>query len=413
MKSKYLDNHIIYKLLLLTVFMLNTITALHTIISPFFKALLVVGVAILIFDFIRGKRILKDKSLWALLAFAAVYLVSIIINRQEGLSENLKELSYMVIFMLTLYGGDRSEADADFELEVLGRFLFMLCALLSIANLATYLFAESSTYVTGDGLTGYIGSFEGRMCGLVYMNTGGAIYALLITISFAFLWTKKLSLVEKILCYIGIALGLVCLVLANSRTSIAALILTLVAAVIWLLPTRREKLSESRKYKAFQKSLLILLAVGFIIAAEQIFTKGPILWFVNNVLSGRGMLWTGGIDLWKESPLFGTTAINFVSYLQTNFTGWEAGGIHSLYLAVPVYSGIFGCIALTAFTVINSLRARGKIASPTKGFAAVAIIIMLALFMELAEARAIFKTNIFSVIFWIALGNMRTRLDKR
>ncbi len=407
--SVVIKQHIIYKALLLFVLLLCTIGYMHELLSPYLKFFFIYGAGILVYDFIKGKRIWRDKSLWIFIGFLAIYWITCAVNADGYFVRNIKGLAYMGLFALTLYSNEGDEEDVIAGGQMLARITLIMLFAMSLTCLITYLAADSYVYETSDGVLGFIGELDGRMCGLVYFNTGGALYAIMILLAAGILVCGKCGAFMKVFAVVSILLGAVCSALAYSRTSIAAVVVTLIIGVIVLLPQYVTKLGDG--YKKFERILFVIccgVAVGgaltFLIIGQPAFD------LLDGIFTGRISIWKEGLRVFAEHPLFGVGNEGIVDMLYLpELLSWEGGGLHSLYVNVLVASGILGAATLTAFSVYNYVACRKLFKNPDKDSIVAALLVLVILVMEIAETRVLFRASFFGALFFLALGYIKAR----
>ncbi|MBQ0025965.1 MAG: O-antigen ligase family protein [Lachnospiraceae bacterium] len=404
-----IKQHIIYKALFLSVLLLCTIGYMHEMLSPYLKFFFIYGVGILIYDFIKGRRIWRDKSLWIFVGFLAIYWICCAVNADEYFVRNIKGLAYMGLFALTLYANEGDEEDVIAEGQILARFTLVILFAMSLTCLVTYLTADSFVYEVSDGVLGFVGELDGRMCGLVYFNTGGAIYAIMILLAAGILVCGKCGSLMKVFAIVSILLGAVCSALAYSRTSIAAAAVTIIIGVIVLLPQYCTKLGDG--YKKFERILFAICCGVAVSGALTFFVIGqPAFDLINGIFTGRLSIWKEGLRVFAAHPLLGVGNEGIVGMLHVpSLLSWESGGLHSLYINVLVASGILGAAALTAFSVYNYIACRKLFKNPDRESIVAALLVLEILVMEIAETRVLFRAEFFGAVLFLALGYIKAR----
>ncbi len=426
--KELLQKHTIIKCLLMCVSLFGSIAWVHQLLSPFMKVLLALGFAAVLYDIVRRRFFLKDPAFWLLVAFAASYCVSAFVNGGGQSGRAVRDMLYMVLLFCLLFAGQK-ESDADLERReriVLAKAALVMMLVMVAACFAAYLALSPSTYVTADGTVGYIGELDGRLAGLVHMNVIGAVSAMTVILCTGMLVLGTGGL-WRIVCAAAVALSTATLVLSRSRTSILALAITFVCVlaryVIWA------KMSPTSRLAAKKAAYSILtLAVGGVIAfVVYSAAKGTLAAAVSNaarygdsLLTGRVSIWAEGLRLFAEHPFLGITVQNFAAtaIVPIEYT-WSGGGIHSLYVGVPVGSGLAGSALLTVFTVycaVSGRRARRMAAAAGEDvlrakydgswhLAGVMICFLLA--QGFAESYLLFSLSFFAVIFWLCMGIRR------
>ena len=239
-----------FKAVLLFVMAVSTIQWVHYHFSFVYRGFLVWGALIIAWDYFHGKKLWEGKTLNLLMAFCMFYAVTIFLNREVELVKNLKALAYMVILFITLYGGGKADpVQSKRERKILLTELFVLFLLIALLCLALFLMGYHKTYKTPDKVIGYIGSFNGRLAGLMNSNTIGAFFSISVLLDLGLLLGKKVPKTwQKVMVWISLFLSVICLFLSYSRTSLYALAAALALGVFWLLP-RMVRAFDTASYK--------------------------------------------------------------------------------------------------------------------------------------------------------------------
>ncbi|MEZ4357066.1 MAG: oligosaccharide flippase family protein [Eubacteriales bacterium] len=193
------------------------------------------------------------------MAFLLLYAITIILNFDSNLKDNLKDYPYIFLFLILLYGYDVSKTREKFrkEIKILSNAIIIITFLLSFVCLITYIIQVTITYqsiITKD--YSYIGIYLNRLWGIYNPNTGGTLCLLSIALSILcmFILRKK----EFISLYIiNILLQYSNLVLNQSRASFIGLTVFAFLIVFFGIKKGVKKLRETN-----MKNVLLRAAAG-------------------------------------------------------------------------------------------------------------------------------------------------------
>ena len=416
--KELLSRHTILKCAMILASMFSLIGYGHELLGPYMKVLLIWAALEVLAGFIIDRKLLKDIPTWLLMGFLALYAVSALRAGADTRMDTLKSIAYMGAMFLICYQGGiaGSPAMRRTESQLIARFAVICITVMEIACFAVYEFADAATYVCSDGVIGYIGSMDGRLCGLVHMNVIGAVSALGIILGAGMTVAGERG-IFRIICIVCIIFGTVCLVLSYSRTAIIGLavagLYSLYAGLI-----RPGFQPEGRGTRRICAIAVTCLAAGVLAGVITYYSSrgllitklDEVLSWANGTLSGRIEIWTQAIDSFKDSLIFGSTYEGFMAGVhEISVSGWEGGGVHSIYLGVLTFSGIAGCAALAAFTVVNrrKLRRSGLRRNPEYIIATMAVIFLL--IQGATECYLLFGFSFFAVIYWTCMGIRRER----
>ena len=163
-----LERRTAFKAVLLFVMAISTIQWVHYHLAFVYRGFLVWGALIIAWDFFHGKKLWEGKTLNLLMAFCMFYAVTIFLNRETELVSNLKALAYMVILFITLYGGGKADpVQTKKERKILTAELLTFFTVLAVVCLVLFLLGFHKTYKTPDKVIGYLGTFNGRLAGMM------------------------------------------------------------------------------------------------------------------------------------------------------------------------------------------------------------------------------------------------------
>lgn len=431
-----------YKCLFIIAMLVSAVPYLHEIISPYIRIVLGIGILLLAGYAVFNRRLWKTRFLWILLAFAGAYLVTILANREQYLTENLKAWLYMLVIFLLLYGYDvgKNRLDRRKEMTLVLHTFLIGVFVLSLICLLTFIFSVKVSYEV-NGSYMYIGMYDNRLWGLYNPNTGGALNATAMILSLAFLLEGEGGRGRKIFYAVNLFLQGSCLVLTSSRASVCAAVI-LVAVMTGIYVSARRKDNKRRILLGAAAGLLtaVLLAGGGMILKEGLSYVPSMMQEetpkkTNLVrkerqearkggsLTGRGDLWNAGWEGFLEAPVLGSGREGLYDRCEKHLQDpeWKAslydGGLHNILLTVLVSSGAVGFGILTVFVVltVRDILRYGVLQKHFgKDFLFLGNVMVLAAFgaMEMMEARILYRVGIFYVFFWMVYGYVMYDVQK-
>ncbi|MET4639308.1 O-antigen ligase family protein [Mycetocola sp. 2940] len=154
-------------------------------------------------------------------------------------------------------------------------------------------------------------------------------------------------------CRIGFGIVLIALVWTGSRTALIAAALGLLTIGLWKLSK-----GKSEVLRALSPLGLIIVYTGALLVSPLIVsTARP------DSFTGRGYIWSGSLDLWRDSPLVGQGPGIF--HIIKNFNNEVGSGAfhgHNLLVHILVTAGVLGVVAFVLLVILMIVRsvAHGK-----------------------------------------------------
>ena len=450
-----LGNRLLFICVLMVTLLFDTILLVHDYTGPLIKVFLVWGAFVILWNVFNGEKLWRTKPMLWLVLFSAFYAVTSIVTDRAYLVENIKTLAYMVVFFAILYGHDSHKSFEAWkkELKTIMKVFVGVTAVLGVVCLATFLFSIEGSIVTNHG-TMYIGMCENRLWGLYNPNAGGAIN--LISIIFAMgLFLNVSEKRSKILLGIHMGIQYACLLLTGSRTALYAFILCIGMYVFFMANAKNERFSV-RTIKGFVLNsvltlvtMLLLLGAGNVVksglsyvppAIGRVMTAAGIdIMGVNDsnrveltrkevlenreggLLTGRMYLWKAGLSALKESPILGISKEATYDYAKEYIEDEQwlehmEASLHNVYITVLVASGVIGLILFMLFLIHNvwGIFKTGFRKEPFDGyelFGICAVFVLGMLIIECTEARILYRTEVFNVMFWTICGYAYTYVE--
>lgn len=439
-------NKLLFTCVLIVTFLLDTILLIHDYTGPLLKLFIVWGTLIIIWDFFYRKQLWNTKNLKWLIFFGASYLITTLINSRSYLGDNLKILAYMMIFFIVLYGHNQAKTMEKWKKQIRTIMLvyFWTATILAIICFITFLFSINHEILTRDGYM-HTGMYDNRLWGLYNPNAGACInvVAIFFAIGIGTSLEKK-YLYKKIVLAIASIIHYMCLLLTSSRAALYSFVLG-AGILFFLFLNTRSKTALTKSKKVILKN--VLLAVTVIVALYGV--ESPIKQVVSyipgcikmvcsgedkaeeiekveltrkeelenrdgGILTGRAYLWKAGLKALEQSPLFGISKAATYDYSKEYIEDpqWLEHlevSLHSVYITVLVASGWIGFVLFVIFLLKNILpMIRVALFHNNDDnymiYASCIVVVACLLIIELVEARIIYRTEVFNVIFWAICG---------
>ena len=226
---------VIFKVCYLLLTLATFITVIYASpIQPLLvKASLVLGMVLILIRVVKIRKYAKMPCVILMVLFCVSFLLTTVMNRQYGITENGKWVIWTGIQFFALYVCDveRSEEKYRREFRILSHILIVCSSIAALASIAQLVQVYSQYITTADGefiVTGYT---WGRLWG-VYTdpNYGAVISVISITLSLLFILQKK-GLI-RIAYIVSIILNFVYFVYSDSRTGEIAIVVS-VGLFLW------------------------------------------------------------------------------------------------------------------------------------------------------------------------------------
>lgn len=424
----------------------------QTFDSVFFKVLGVLGIFILLIDAFFNFKSRSFPYSILLSVYVFFLIITIIINRQYGVGENLKVLMWSLIqyFVIYQFAYDNPKFEKFFDRISLG-FIYSWF-ILSLGSLVLFFckFGYEKYYDARHRIR--IGFLESRLFGLFSDVNNGAIAALaVIILAIYFLYQRRFKGINKFVLFFSIPIQFAFIVLSGSRSTY------LIAIVIVAIGTFFTVISFSKLNNVFHKSLLALIysgvfVIGFIVLFNFIkWGFQEILPHLNEVKFGeinnkitkknvypdnntvdtlvrkdvadnsdvsnaRLSIWKSAFDLFKTKMLIGISPKNIVPYAQTVIPdGYIAKvqiAIHNAFLNVLTSTGILGFIPFISFlmkSVAVNIKRFVRVKFNISNFHFFYCLILLAYILYAAlNNELVYENTIGTFVFWLFLGRVNS-----
>ena len=357
------------------------------------KASLVLGMVLILIRVVKIRKYAKMPCVILMVLFCVSFLLTTVMNRQYGITENGKWVIWTGIQFFALYVCDveRSEEKYRREFRILSHILIVCSSIAALASMVQLVQVYSQYITTADGefiVTGYT---WGRLWG-VYTdpNYGAVISVISITLSLLFILQKK-GLI-RIAYIVSIILNFVYFVYSDSRTGEIAIV---VSVGLFLILWFSKKKASAKKIVRFGVPVILIVciaAAGFggmqvmksqygkyyaAVSAERAknrpkqevkkdnSTAGRKQDIQQDVSNGRFALWQSAVEVWETSPVYGAGYSTFVPYAQEhtpdtyavnndqgNYTSMHNTFFNALAFQGTIGAVLFVLIALRIFTYV-------------------------------------------------------------
>lgn len=355
------------------------------------KVTLVLGVLTIFIRVIKWKKYRKIPCLILMALFCLSFLLSTVMNRQYGMTDNLKWIIWTGIQFFGLYvcDPDRDEKKYKREFEIISHIFIIVTVIAAAASLIMLVKSYSAILYTVDGEFIVTGFEWDRLWGVYTDPNYGAICSV-IGIVLSLLYAIQKKGIRKCGYVIAIVLNYVYLVFSDSRTGEIAL---MVSVGIFLCFCVIKKFQNKKYLKSAFLVICVLLA-AFIVGQEmktqniiyqkkaaairEINTKKQVGIKENqksqpteqkniqenkksqpterqkniqeDVSNGRLALWKSSIEIWESSPVYGSGYSTLIPYTKehvpdtyaVNNDVGEYTSMHNTFFSTLAFQGAIG-----------------------------------------------------------------------
>ena len=415
--------------------------------SVLYSIFAIAGALLVAYDFLSGRIPLYSRVTLFMIAFLLICLVSSFVNMRYGLLSNLKTIVWTGIHFFVLFASSRGKTRDQVFREV--RLVFTPYSVIWLVgvllSLGLFITLQGGFITLMDGTRSEYGFIKERLFGaFTDPNVAGVLSLTSIALSVFCLRGKRRKLVKAYHIF-----NIVCMVLyailSSSRTTLLAGALAFTVVLTLYLFQRLDR----KKLAGFWKRSVCVVCSA-VIAAGMVLGSGlihkqlaylPAIYEeivdsnrtehqlkpidVNRTDVGDGKdisnlrfkIWSNALDLFKESPIIGTSPRNHLAYAEiytpNQIIHKKQYSIHNGYLAVLVTTGIAGAAVflLLAAHAAETLYL-GFIAKKTKtketGYLPLLFILILLAISAVSMMGIVFGNSISEVAFWLVLGYLFT-----
>ena len=395
MNAKVFKKRFISSLLFLLLFMSDAVIRIRGYEDKSIDLQVVLKFTILILCFIVGLNSLKYKKFYSLnymvLSFLGLFVISSSYSPNFSYSLYIS-FTYIAVFLFVFYCFMNLEFETIINVAVKAFFVFAVISLflyVFIPNLGRFAYWSNDVFYVSNRMSGLAGSANNFARIMV-------VYFILLV----FYKTFLLKFYSLKFLYFQMLLSLTCLLLTGSRTTIAALMVSVIISY----------------YLHFKKQDKAYLFVGFSILIVGLYFLYPsVSMYLSRhdgtdltTFTGRVFIWDVAIELVQNSFLFGygtgSSVIIFPDYLQQ--IGFKASHAHNMYLQILLSVGFVGLVSFL-FIILCSLKDLLK----SKNYGMISILILILLVGFLESAAIALTANMFTIILFIGLIESKIRCN--
>ncbi len=251
--------------------------------SIFVKLTMVLGALIILVRIIHWKDYIKTPGLILMALMCASFLLSTVMNREYGMTDNLKWLIWMGIQFFGLYAMPlkREKSHVIFEYKIISSIVLVATVVGSIASMKMLSESYSEFLTTADGELIITGFTWDRLWG-VYTdpNYGALISVIGIFIALGWVIISRRVFV-KILCLLAAVADYGYVIFADSRTSHVALILGVFFLIITLFAKKIKEKDPDADGKKHIAGIVVSMLV-LVLLAGSIYGGGYV-WKEHNI----------------------------------------------------------------------------------------------------------------------------------
>lgn len=370
----------VFKILFLIYLFLQTIVVFHRTlwVGVALWLMLVIGAFVCVFKALRIREFLKTKGIIWLLLFLLSYFISIVVNREYGIREDMANLVIMGLAICVIYvpeiGAERKQFQK--EIQIISRIFIAIMNVSIIVSLVMLMVGYGDVWYYADyDYILKIGIIENRLWGVFSNPNLAAEFAIISMGLCLYLW----SITKKKWYYIlTIMLDILYIAFSDSRSGKLSLFLMTLFVSFMLL----KRFARHYKKKVF--SLVIYAVVSIIIAgvvaevptqiqktyncivekAEDDESKEESIVIKRDydlsqdVTNKRLDIWISGIEIFVSKPITGVGFHHLKDYAKQELPNtYLASGdfchTHNELLNILVSQGILGIIPFVIFAITS------------------------------------------------------------
>lgn len=430
------------------------------------------------------KKFIRVKSIFLLVGFIASFILSMVVNIKYGFYENFKGLIFIVFQIGVVYAFDTEKSAEKLikKFNVVALFYLGFICLLSVISIVFLLKGVSEIYPQEVGPTIVVGFAWGRLFGAYWdPNIAAAMNAIAVAISVYFIMRFK-NIFFRILMIFGIIVNVVYIAFSDSRTGIVTLCISSIVFFAFYLFNKGFKGLKCNGLRIVACVVAVVVIAGLTlklpgaikdgynayttakynqvledsvpeesvneniensVVNEQTEAVQPALAednqqapptissdgreedISNDISNRRFDIWKSAVEIFKTTPIVGTSHFNIVPYAQeimpdayilTN-DHMVFYTMHNFFVDVLVSQGLLGIATIVgaALWMVVFLLKKFKLfnngKSATLNFVALSVVLTVI-------ASSLFMTEIVYVItpltlmFWLSLGVLMNNLQK-
>ncbi len=358
------------------------------------KLTLVLGTLTILARVINWKKYGKMPYLLLMLLFCLSFLLSTVMNRQYGMTDNLKWIIWTAIQFFGLYVCDleRDEKKYQREFVILSHIFIIITIFTAAASLIMLIMSYSAILTSVDGEFIVTGFEWDRLWGAYVDPNYGAICSVIgIVLSLFYVIKKKVF--QKIIYVLAVVLNYAYLIFSDSRTGEIALAVSLGILLFFLGKNKFKSKKGLKSILMVTGVLVVLLSISQEIKTQNITYQKSVVAarevaaqdenkrkeeqstavtgeqnsvkqkneptqrqkdLREDVSNGRLALWQSAVEVWETSPIYGAGYSTFIAYAKENAPDTfavnndigEYTSMHNTFFSTLAYQGGIGAVLL-------------------------------------------------------------------
>ena len=389
-----------YKLVFMVSCFFYCIPFTNVFFANIFKLFIIWGIFVFCYNFFYNQKYTLKRADYLLFLFLIVALISCFVNYNNNFRSNLIAVLYLFVQTILMISYNQDDLNNKIKhLKIQYYIITVLSFICAVLSIIIFLFNLKFSYNT-DFQQSLFGVYEGRLWGF-YGNPNSLAQFALVSIFFSITliiinkYNGNNNKLVNVFLYLNIIVEYVCLILGNSRSTILGFIASLLIASLFLLGLKSKKTNVSiwssicdKKFSLCLKLILLSLfiSLSFIGAKYFMLVSSKMVKNINvnstinynadnskvqvsdetvkvnrdygdsDLSNGRFELWSAGLKVFSDHPLFGVgnKNINFYAnkYLSNETiseTPRLSENMHNIYIHVLVSHGIFAFIIFAIY----------------------------------------------------------------
>lgn len=436
-----IKNHkmeIVFKIWFLLYTMLSVCNLIYgkQIISFVMWPMICLGGVVILIRLIHFKEYLQMKGTLILLFFTMSFLISIVINHEYGLKDNLITLSFWCFYFFILYTRTPNESRETWnrEFEILGYVYVVYTTIGFMLSLVMFFMEYSHVYTNQRGYEVAAGFIWGRLWGVFIDPNSAAVMATVAICFILYFWKKTCNkLLHCIMC-IDIVISILYIAFSDSRTGRVCLG-TIIFTYILFNGLYKKRESGLRAKVGIWGIAFAVGIMGFYLpkGISSLYNVIQLENSENNkeedvnlvergydietdISNRRFQIWESGIEIFFDSPVVGVTFGGMREYAEDNLPETyivnndykDFNTLDNDYLNVITSQGVLGLVFMLLFVgiVLITIFKRIMVLEP-ENFRIGIICLMI---VASISVSALFRAAMFyhsspnANIFWSVLG---------
>ncbi|MGF2941898.1 O-antigen ligase family protein [Enterococcus xiangfangensis] len=440
--------------------------------SSIFAVLGIIGGLLIIHELlyiIKNRQLINFENI--LFIFLFFLGISILVNYPQSFVSNIRLMVWTALYLVGIYRFSERNHKKIHLINTVNKILIYSFFLISLVSFGMYLLKFSYVYVYGPGPRDHIriGFLESRLFGAFGDPNYGATMSLIVLVLTIFYLISRWEIentLYKIFLFFNVILQFFVILLTGSRSallisfivvmftvfvyslnffdtrkvvpniisrvilSVAISLITLglyfglqagTKKVLQILPQHISYELKIDNNKSEKRNLIVKRQFDEQDKKSGISLTRKDVSENSDVSNMRFSIWKSAIEIFKTTPLVGTSPRNLITYAHENlpntFIAQRSIVVHNAYINVLVSTGILGFLPFTIFLILNGVKIivfffRNKNNLPAYFFVYLTILIVLVL-SGLFNNEIVLVNTVGTFIFWLYLGNINGYMKGR